>query len=96
MGRGRGSLQQETKAVCYLLTLRQCAFLLLLLLLSVVFLLFLSNQSKWQTKGFWEDVRLPSVLREQGEVDKLLLCVNTEDENRECCRPTVTQSQRRV
>lgn len=71
---------EEAEAVCYLFALRQGAFLHLLLI--IVFLLLLSGQAQWQSEGFWKDVRLPGVHWEQGEVDQLLLFVNSEEKNR--------------
>lgn len=47
-----------------------------------MFLLLLANQTQRQTKRLWKDIWLPGVRWEQREVDKLLLFVNTEDENR--------------
>lgn len=71
---------EEAEAVCYLFALRQGAFLHLLLI--IVFLLLLSGQAQRQSEGFWKDVRLPGVHWEQGEVDQLLLFVNSEEKNR--------------
>ena len=51
-----------------------------------MFLLLLSDQTQRQTQRLWEDVWLPGVRGEKGEVDELLLFVNTEDKNRQSCR----------
>lgn len=47
-----------------------------------MFLLLLFGEVQRQAQRLWQDVRLAGVLRQQGEVDQLLLPVNTESGNR--------------
>lgn len=75
--------ERKLRPAGYLFALRQRAFLLLL---SIMFLLLLSDQAQRQTERLWKDVRLPGVHWEQREVDQPLLFVNTEDKNRKSCR----------
>ena len=76
--------QKESEMVCYLFTLRQCAFLLLFII--IMFPLLLSDQTQRKAERFWKDIWLPGVHGEQREVDQLRLSVNTEDENRKSFR----------
>lgn len=70
-------------------------FALLLHPLGIVFLLLLSGEVQRQAQRLWEDVRLAGVLRQQGEVDQLLLPVNTEDRNRKSLRLKITAARQR-
>lgn len=51
-----------------------------------MFLLLLFGEVQRQAQRLWEDVRLAGVLRQQGEVDQLLLPVNADDGNRKSLR----------
>lgn len=70
--------------LAYLLALRK--FALLFHPPGIVFLLLLSGEVQRQAQRLREDVRLAGVLRQQREVDQLLLPVNAEDRNRKGLR----------
>lgn len=68
-------------------------FTFLLHPLGIVFLLLLYGEVQRQAQRLREDVRLAGVLRQQREVDQLLLPVNTESGNRKSLRLKITTAR---